>query len=194
MTAAISLRDRQRALTRTEILTAAAELFETERYHDLPIDAIARHAGVSRATFYLHFANKREVLDELIAPLREAGTTFWGQVHPDARSAAAIAPHVERFLDAVRANRGAFTAWMQAGDDIMATSRRDLDRVRYLVFGDALPAHEALARTVALVSVLERFCVYWLDHALPLAVPDAATAIASAMRPLLRLAPASKRG
>jgi AcrR family transcriptional regulator len=56
------LRQRQRALVRESIVTAAYELFERRPYPDVTVADIADAAVVSRATFFRHFADKQEVV------------------------------------------------------------------------------------------------------------------------------------
>jgi AcrR family transcriptional regulator len=56
------LRERQRALVREAIVTAAYELFEHRPYADVTVADIADAAVVSRATFFRHFADKQEVV------------------------------------------------------------------------------------------------------------------------------------
>lgn len=51
----------KRMTTRTAILRAAREVFARSSYLDAPIDEIILAAGVSRATFYAHFASKLEL-------------------------------------------------------------------------------------------------------------------------------------
>jgi AcrR family transcriptional regulator len=58
----ISLREAQKELTRTRMLDAAAALFATQGYAATTIDQIATAAGATRATFYLHFASKSDVV------------------------------------------------------------------------------------------------------------------------------------
>jgi AcrR family transcriptional regulator len=57
-----SLRDRNRSRTRDDIEAAAIELFERHGYAATTVEQIARHAGVSQATFFRHFGSKEEVL------------------------------------------------------------------------------------------------------------------------------------
>jgi AcrR family transcriptional regulator len=47
---------------RGRLLNAAAEVFAARGYADAGAEAIARHAGMSKATFYEHFANKEEAI------------------------------------------------------------------------------------------------------------------------------------
>jgi AcrR family transcriptional regulator len=61
-----TLRDEQRTLTRRRLAEAALELFEEDGYAAVTADAIAKRAGANRATFYLHYASKAEVVLELM--------------------------------------------------------------------------------------------------------------------------------
>lgn len=61
------LRDAQKAFTRQRILDAARDLFYRLGYYATTVDQIASAAGASRPTFYLHFADKEEILGELVA-------------------------------------------------------------------------------------------------------------------------------
>jgi AcrR family transcriptional regulator len=60
-----ALRDEQAELTRNKILAAFAEQIVDSRRHDFSIALVARRAGVSPRTVYVHFPN-REVLSEAL--------------------------------------------------------------------------------------------------------------------------------
>ncbi len=67
----------RRAQTRRHVLDATRELLATgEAFATLSIQRIVEKAGVSRATFYLHFRSKRE----LIAALAQMETSQWRQI------------------------------------------------------------------------------------------------------------------
>ena len=51
---------------RTHILKHAAILFGDKGYHNTSITDIVTASGVARGTFYLYFANKRKIFDELV--------------------------------------------------------------------------------------------------------------------------------
>ena len=51
---------------RTDLIAAARERFAARGYHDTTVDDITRAAGVAKGTFYLYFAEKREVYHEVI--------------------------------------------------------------------------------------------------------------------------------
>src|SRR3954451_22640345 len=55
---------------RQRLLEAAAEVFAQRGYADASAEAISREAGMSKATFYEHFANKEEAI---LALFDEAG-------------------------------------------------------------------------------------------------------------------------
>jgi AcrR family transcriptional regulator len=55
--------------TRTKLLEAAEDVFGELGYHDASIVKITERAGVGQGTFYLYFASKKDVFDELIRDL-----------------------------------------------------------------------------------------------------------------------------
>jgi AcrR family transcriptional regulator len=59
------------SMQRRRLFTAAAEVFARVGYADATAEAIAREAGMSKATFYEHFANKEECI---LALFDEAAT------------------------------------------------------------------------------------------------------------------------
>jgi AcrR family transcriptional regulator len=52
--------------TRTKLLAAAEQVFGDLGYHDASIVKITEAAGIGQGTFYLYFASKKDVFDELI--------------------------------------------------------------------------------------------------------------------------------
>jgi AcrR family transcriptional regulator len=57
------------AKTRARILAAAETVFAELGYHDASIVKITEAAGVAQGTFYLYFASKKEVFDQLVLDL-----------------------------------------------------------------------------------------------------------------------------
>jgi AcrR family transcriptional regulator len=55
--------------TRRRLLEAAERVFGEHGYHDASIVKITEAAGVGQGTFYLYFASKKEVFDELVKDL-----------------------------------------------------------------------------------------------------------------------------
>jgi AcrR family transcriptional regulator len=56
------MREQQRAFTRRRLMEVAQQLFAAQGYPDTTVDDITRAAGASRATFYLHFKSKSELM------------------------------------------------------------------------------------------------------------------------------------
>lgn len=57
--------------TRRKLLDAAEEVFAAVGYHDASIVKITEAADVAQGTFYLYFASKREIFDEVVADLNQ---------------------------------------------------------------------------------------------------------------------------
>lgn len=55
--------------TRMRLLDAAERVFAELGYHDASIVKITEAAGVGQGTFYLYFASKKDVFDELVRDL-----------------------------------------------------------------------------------------------------------------------------
>lgn len=55
--------------TRNRLIEAAEQVFSELEYHDASIVKITEAAGVGQGTFYLYFASKREIFDELVRDL-----------------------------------------------------------------------------------------------------------------------------
>jgi AcrR family transcriptional regulator len=93
-----SLRDRQRELTRQSIFDATLAAFGEKGYSLVTVDDIVSLAGVSRATFYLHFDSKAAVLRALRQQRIEAWPTEhnpqWGT-----SERASIKAFFERMVD-----------------------------------------------------------------------------------------------
>jgi AcrR family transcriptional regulator len=57
------------AATRSRLLEAAEQVFGDLGYHDASIVKITEAAGVAQGTFYLYFAGKKEIFEELMRDL-----------------------------------------------------------------------------------------------------------------------------
>jgi AcrR family transcriptional regulator len=75
-----TLRDEQRRMTRQRLADAALELFEEVGYGAATADGIAKRAGANRATFYLHYAGKADVVLELMERVHEEVTGIFATV------------------------------------------------------------------------------------------------------------------
>src|SRR5256886_15433240 len=90
---------------RERLLEAAAEVFARTGYAEASEEAIAREAGMSKATFYEHFANKEEAIlalfDEAaqVALGRMADAARSGPDEPEARVRAGLRAFVEALAE-----------------------------------------------------------------------------------------------
>ena len=69
--------------TRRRLLEAAEHVFGELGYYDASIVKITEEAGVAQGTFYLYFASKKEIFDELVRDLN-------GRIRLATRQAAAM--------------------------------------------------------------------------------------------------------
>ncbi|WP_158641428.1 TetR/AcrR family transcriptional regulator [Amycolatopsis eburnea] len=77
----LSVREEQRLMTRRRIVQAARRVFEDRGYGQASIGDITKAAKVNRATFYLHFANKAAVFNEVYAEVRQHQTgRYWAML------------------------------------------------------------------------------------------------------------------
>lgn len=60
------LRDKQKELTLQLLRQSARDAFYSRAYEEVSMEDIAREAGVSRGTVYLHFPSKLDVLNDLL--------------------------------------------------------------------------------------------------------------------------------
>jgi AcrR family transcriptional regulator len=154
--------DRQRE----RLFAAAAAVFARVGYADASAEAIARQAGMSKATFYEHFDNKEDCLlalfdaaiEEVLAEMRNAG------------AAHAEAGPPERVRAAIRAFLGALAGFPDQAQTLLvevvgagprAMERRDraLDEVATYIFATTeglASADDAFAIVGAVVELASR--------------------------------------
>jgi AcrR family transcriptional regulator len=76
-----SLREAQKALTRSRIVDAARAVFGREGYGGTSIGLIANAAAINRATFYLHFSGKVDVFRAVFAHDRLRTDEYWRELN-----------------------------------------------------------------------------------------------------------------
>ncbi|QNG38811.1 TetR/AcrR family transcriptional regulator [Geodermatophilaceae bacterium NBWT11] len=75
-----SIRDQQRLFTRSRLLESGAAVFSDVGYASATVDDIAARAGAGRATFYLHFSGKKDLLEVLYLGLGPEVEAFYGDL------------------------------------------------------------------------------------------------------------------
>ena len=171
-----SLREDQKQFTRRKLIESAKELFESRGYAQTSAEDIAAEAGASRATFYLHFQSKADLLSivfeaEHVAPVLQLIGKF-GTL--DSLTERDVRAWIGEYADLYNETRSVMRAWMQ-GESREGTLRPVYDRVLDAVLdtlGDrivavaggrgskAMKRSEARVRALLMFSELERFCYY----------------------------------
>ncbi|MDO3645568.1 TetR/AcrR family transcriptional regulator [Nocardia mangyaensis] len=170
-----SLREEQKRLTRARIVETARQLFETQGYSDVRVDDIAATVGCSRATFYLHFTGKPEVLRAIA---NEGTLTSVRLFYADldrvltTGSREAFAGWMARAIDWFLVNKDMLPAWDEA--TAVEPGFRAVAREGIMTLADSMPAYlerwpekrrdEARLRIELLVAQLERFFTRWAMH------------------------------
>lgn len=75
-----TLQRAQRAATRDRVLDAAVRMFAAKGYALTSVEDILGEAGISRATFYTHFAGKVSVLDAIADAFAPVWTPLWDEL------------------------------------------------------------------------------------------------------------------
>lgn len=135
--APLTLREHQRAETRRLFIEAAAACFEERGYAGTSVDNIARAAGATRATFYLHFSGKADVINELLATVAEETLP----VHTRLSDAVAIGTReaLRQWLDSAFDFWVEIAALMRAQDEA-ATLHPEVGQVRDEIFNSGVAA------------------------------------------------------
>lgn len=171
-----AVRTEHRELTRRRLTEAAGTAFRERGYAGTSVDHIARSAGISRATFYLHFTSKAELIAEIWAIVRVRLL----ELH---RSLAA-----EPFL-----NEEVLANWLDETFDFYAEHRNELLAIHEAIALEAemakryrermsevsdvidplimrsrgVDAPHARLRSSLLTMQLERFCHFWILRGMP---------------------------
>lgn len=163
--------------TRARLMEAAQAVFRDRGYASARVDDITRKAGTSHGAFYLYFANKQDVLEALASETAEhmyaLADELEGIEHGE-EGYAQLRAWVGRFIDAYEEHSAVVTAWIAADaedDGRFATLGREVlakfsGRIAHTIeraveAGLRHPVDPRIA-AVALVSMLERFCYFWL--------------------------------
>jgi AcrR family transcriptional regulator len=110
-----TLREQQKEFTRRRLVDAAVTVFERDGYVGSRIEDIAAEAGASRATFYLYFRSKLDVVRELVGPLRADSEALYRQLGAMADpSWDALYAWMSQVTGHWRRNRAAITVVSQA--------------------------------------------------------------------------------
>ncbi|MFD6673399.1 TetR/AcrR family transcriptional regulator [Rhodococcus zopfii] len=167
-----TLREEQKRATRAKLVESARELFATQGYAAVTVDDIAAAVGCSRATFYLHFPSKLEILRVISAEkMAPSALAFYQDLDRvlDSRSRTEFTAWVNRAIDWFDEHKQMLPAWDEAvalEPDFRETSREGIlalpnAMTQYLASWPEERQDEARLRVGLLVAQLERFFTRW---------------------------------
>ncbi|GAA4996892.1 hypothetical protein GCM10023205_82700 [Yinghuangia aomiensis] len=157
-----------KVFTRRRLVAAAVDMFEKQGYEATTVEDIVGLAGTARATFYLHFSGKAEIVAELADGIwRDTGRMFaqFGDL-PD-WSHATIRGWLTRYVDAGDANKKALRLFADQLPQALRGQHADHMKafVRLLTRPPERWAHftsaEAERRAYLLINQLENFMSSW---------------------------------
>lgn len=162
------------------ILEHATEVFGTRGYHNVSMDDVAEHAGISKALVYQHFQSKDDlymaVLKSFMETLSEEVLPAWGQDLPPAerfwRGFVAFFTFIERnkqawgvlYRDVVEIDdavvKGLHTLTAEMAQHIAAVFEAELENREV----DPRLRRYSLVAGHAVVGACYELADYWLDH------------------------------
>lgn len=191
------LREQQKQQTRRRFLEHARELFIERGYAAVTIDEIASAVGSSRATFYLHFAGKMDVLQKISAEtMQQRAVVIYEELdavlHSDSREE--FTAWIRRALAWFEKNQAILPAWDEAvtlEPEFKTVAQQAIDDLlvampRYLERWGSRHRDEARLRVELLVSQLERFFTRWGVHGTIEYSGDVAEVLSAIWFPALR--------
>ena len=161
--------------TRTKLLEAARAVFLERGYAAARVDDVTQLAGTSHGAFYLYFANKEDILEALAVETAEdmyALADELGGIDGD-DAFDALRAWIGRFVDAYARHAPVVAAWITAdsqdsrfdrlGREVLSKfSGRIATTIERAVERGMRHPVEPSTAAVALVSMLERVCYFWL--------------------------------
>jgi AcrR family transcriptional regulator len=166
-----TLRDEQKRLTRRRLADAALELFHEQGYAATTAEQIATRAGANRATFYLHFGGKADVVLELMRRLDDEVAGVFARLDaiadPSRDDVRAWLEETVGFWDRHRvvidANEQALGVEERVAAYWVGGLERAVDAMpRLLARHPAEDRARARVRLMALMLQLERLCYFWI--------------------------------
>ncbi|TDB71245.1 TetR/AcrR family transcriptional regulator [Micromonospora sp. KC721] len=122
------------ASAREEILDAAAELFAQRGYAATSTRLIAETVGIRQASLYYHFANKEQILAELLEATVRPSLVYAGELADRSLEPAAALHELVRYDVAVllgaRWNIGILYALPEVASEPFARFRREREQLR----------------------------------------------------------------
>jgi AcrR family transcriptional regulator len=175
MSKGLTLRDEQKRLTRRRLIEGALVAFERKGYAATTIDDIVAEANASRATFYLHFKSKSDVV---LVMARTLGTR-WRDLYRELTSGERLSrKELYDWLDAMaghyQTNRATVAALDQAAavEPEVASVRLANQQESMGVVAESIrrwygsDEEDARIRAALLLAQMDRFFDLWIVYGL----------------------------
>jgi AcrR family transcriptional regulator len=167
--------------TRVKLLEAARTVFLERGYNAARVDDITQKAGTSHGAFYLYFANKQDVLEALAVETADHMYALADElegIEVGEHAYEQLRAWVERFVDEYERHSPVVNAWIaaemedsrfdQLGREVLGQfAGRIAHTIRSAVDAGLRHPVDPSTAAVALVSMLERFCYFWLVRGAP---------------------------
>jgi AcrR family transcriptional regulator len=166
-----SLRDEHKRVARRLFIEAARRVFSERGYGATTVDDIVKAAGASRATFYLHFNSKAEVVAAIADSFMPATAEYWRNLDRSLGSRESLRVWMEHAIEWWAERRDILPALHEAiaGDqNLAARNSAGLRRLTNELTGYFASVRgpkkqaEARLRIELLVSQLDEFCMRWV--------------------------------
>jgi AcrR family transcriptional regulator len=165
------LRAQQKQFTRERLVAAAIDVMDRDGYGPATVEDIAAAAGASRATFYVHFGGKIEVVREVMERLKEESEAIYDTLYEiDELTPERLRIFLDETLHYWERNRAACNVLEQAvmtDLDLGATGSKIA-----MVVADSLATHivrwrgidreSARLRALLLLFQVDRACYFWI--------------------------------
>ncbi|MGD9958309.1 TetR/AcrR family transcriptional regulator [Nocardioides sp.] len=170
------IRSEYKALTRQRLTDAALREFEDRGYSQCTVDDVARRAGTSRATFYVHFSGKAELAEGMWDVIRHKLMRLYRDLaRAPVRDRSMIEAWLERTFAFYAENRQRLIAIHEAialepllAEVYFERTEEVADFIAPLI-EDArgVTAETARFRAALLTIQHERFCYFWILRGMP---------------------------
>lgn len=173
----MTLREEHRLLTKRKLLNAALEVFAQRGYNAATVEDIVGAAGVARASFYLHFKNKMELVQCLTDDVHPGVVALYNQldelITSNPTDAELIRPWISAALAWFNENRTVALVWQE-----ISVSEPEFHISPAISVAESMPRYlaqwpeelreEGRLRIVLLIQLLTRaFLLSRVRHVLP---------------------------
>jgi AcrR family transcriptional regulator len=145
-------------------MEAGLEALEEQGYAQATIDQVVAAAGASRATFYLHFKSKADLMQQLTKDHQQATLELYKEIPPPKAGREALRTWLDRLLTHVEHDRflGVHLQAVTIEPALASAYEKTIDRIAELVTANQGASPELRLRARLLLLQFERVCFFWL--------------------------------